>query len=243
MNVNGLLALVCAAALMAGCNSSNRTSNTIANREAGTTGTVGAGVSNSDKNFVNDVLSDGMAEVELAKLAKDHAANAAVKQFAQMMIDDHTKSGDQLKQIASANSIPQDAKIDDKHQNLMDKLSKLNGADFDKEYMSAMVDDHQDVVGDLRGRVNENRSASDRLTGKNPENPAAVQPERSDNTVTMRINEWAANTLPTIERHLDRAKQLKDDLDHSNRTTRGTSGTPATRTKPEPGTKTGASKY
>jgi putative membrane protein len=237
MKVNGLLALVCAAALMAGCNSSNRTSNTIANREAGTTGTAGVAVSNSDKNFVNDVLSDGMAEVELAKVAKDHAANAEVKQFAQMMIDDHTKAGDQLKQIATANSIPEDAKIDDKHQKLMDKLSKLNGADFDKEYMSAMVDDHQDAVGDLRARVNENRSATDRLTGKNPENPAAVQPEHSDNPVTMRINEWAANTLPTIEHHLDRAKQLKDDLDHNNRTTRGTSGTPETRTK------TGASQH
>jgi putative membrane protein len=93
----------------------------------------------------------GLQQLEMAK---DHAANAEVKQFAQMTIDDHTRASDQLKQIASANSIPQDAKIDDKHQKLMDKLSKLNGADFDKEYMSAVVDDHQDAVGDLRGRVN-----------------------------------------------------------------------------------------
>jgi putative membrane protein len=236
MKVKGLLAFVCAVALMAGCNSSNRTSNTIANREAGTTGTAGAGVSNSDKNFVNDVLSDGMAEVEVAKLAKDHASSPEVKQYAQMMIDDHTKAGDQLKQIASTNAIPQDAKIDDKHTKLMDKLSKLNGADFDKEYMSAMVDDHQDAVGDLRSRVDEDRTASDRLKGKNPENPAAVKPKQSDNTVTMRLNEWAANTLPTIEQHLDRAKEIKDNLDHGNRTTRGTTGTSETKPK-------GASKY
>jgi predicted outer membrane protein len=220
MNAKGLLALVCAVALTAACNN-NRT----ANREAGTTGTAGAGVSNSDKNFVSDQLSDGMAEIELAKVAKDHAANSDVKQFAQMMIDDHTKAGDQLKQIATSNAIPVDTPIDDKHKNLMDKLSKLNGADFDKEYMSAMIDDHQDAVSDLRSRVNENRSASDRLTGKNPGNPAAVKPEQSDNRVTMSINEWAANTLPTVEQHLDRAKELKDNVDHANRTTRGTSGT------------------
>ena len=219
MKTKGLLALVCAVALTAACNS-NRT----ANREAGTTGTAGAGVSNSDKNFVSDQLSDGMAEIELAKVARDHAANADVKQFAQMMIDDHTKAGDQLKQIATSNAIPVDTPIDDKHKNLMDKLSKLNGADFDKEYMSAMIDDHQDAVSDLRSRVNENRSASDRLTGKNPENPAAVKPEQSDNRVTMSINEWAANTLPTVEQHLDRAKELKDNVDHPNRTARGTSG-------------------
>ena len=235
MKVNGLLAFVCAAALIAGCNSSNKTSNAIAN-DTGTTGTAGTDVSNGDKDFVNDQLSDGMAEVELAKVAKDHAASPEVKQFAQMMIDDHTQAGDQLKQVASSNAIPLEAKIDDKHQNLMEKLSKLNGSDFDKEYMSAMIDDHQDAVSDLRSRVDEDRSATDRLTGKNPENPAAVKPEQSDNKITMSINRWAADALPTVEQHLDRAKQIKDDLDRGNRTTRGTSGRNDTKPK-------GASKY
>ena len=235
MKAKGLLALVCAVALTAACNN-NRT----ANREAETAGTAGAGVSNSDKNFVSNQLADGTAEVELAKMAREHAASADVKQFAQMMIDDHTKAGDRLKQIATSNSIPVDTKIDDKHQNLMDKLSKLNGADFDKEYMSAMVDDHQDAVSDLRSRVDENRSATDRLTGKNPENPAAVKPEQSDNRVTMSINEWAANALPTVEQHLDRAKQIKDNVDHADRTTRGTTGTSDSKPDTRP---RGASKY
>jgi putative membrane protein len=235
MKSKGLLALVCAVAVTAACNN-NRT----ANREAGTAGTAGAGVSNSDKNFVSDQLSDGMAEIELAKVARDHAASQDVKQFAQMMIDDHTKAGDQLKQIATGNSIPIDTQIDDKQQNLMDKLSKLNGADFDKEYMSAMVDDHQDAVRDVRSRVDENRSATDRLTGKNPENPAAVKPEQSDNRLTMSINEWAANTLPTVEQHLDRAKEIKDNVDHPDRTTRGTSGTSDKKPNTTP---KGASKY
>src|SRR5512138_370919 len=234
MKAKGLFAFVCAVALTAGCNT-NRT----ANRDTGTTGTAGAGVSNSDKNFVNDQLSDGMAEVELAKVAKDHAASPDVKQFAQMMIDDHTKAGDQLKRVASSNAIPIDAKIDDKHTNLMDKLAKLNGTDFDKEYMSAMIDDHQDAVRDLRSRVDENRSASERLTGKNPENPAAVKPEQSDNRVTTSVNEWAANTLPTVEHHLDRAKEIKDNVDH-NRTERGTSGTTERKSETTP---KGASKY
>jgi putative membrane protein len=157
-----------------------------------------------------------------------------------MMIDDHTKAGDQLKQIATSNSIPLDTKIDDKHKNLMDKMQKLNGADFDKEYMSAMVDGHEDAVRDLRSRVDENRSVSDRLTGKNPENPAAVKPETSNNRVTTSINEWAANTLPTVERHLDRAKEIKDNVDHPNRTARGTSGTSERKSDTTP---KGASKY
>src|SRR5262245_61056811 len=185
MRVKGLLAFVCAVALMAGCNKSSRTSSTIENREAGSTGTAGSDVSGGDRNFVNDQLSGGMAEVDLAKIAKDRAANADVKQYAQMMIDDHTKAADQLKRIAATYSIPVDAKIDDKETTLMDKLSKLKGSDFDKEYMSVMVADHESVVRDLRSRVNEDRTVSERLSGKNPENPAAVSPERSANKVTM----------------------------------------------------------
>jgi putative membrane protein len=224
---------MCAGALMAGCNGT-RTSNTIAtSNEAGTTGTAGSGISASDKNWVNDMLSDGMAEVELAQMAKDHASNTEVKRFAQMMIDDHSKAGAELKQIASAHAIPQDAAIDAKHKNLMDKLSKLNGKDFDKEFINAMVDDHEDAVRDLRSRVDENRSLTDRITGKNPENPAAVTPEKTSNPADASLNQWAANTLPTVERHLDRAKQIKDTLDQTSGTARATSGK----------TSKGASKY
>jgi putative membrane protein len=238
MKFRGLLALACAGVLMAGCNN-NRTSNTAAeNRDAGTTGTAGTNISASDRNFVNNQLTDGMAEVELARLAKEHAASSDVKQFAQMMIDDHTKAGDQLKQIAANYAITPETKLDDTHQDLVDKLSKLNGADFDKEYMDAMVDDHQDAVSDLRSRVDENRSLSDRISGKNPESSAAVTPEKADNHLEAAVNEWAANTLPTIERHLDRAKQIQDSLDNNNRSTRGTSGTTTNTTKPS-----GASKY
>lgn len=229
MKSRSLLALVCAGVLMAGCNSTNRTSNTTAN-ETGAAATAGSGVSNSDTNFVNHMLSDGTAEVELAKLAQDHAANPEVKQFSEMMIQDHTKAADELKQVASNHSIPLDVKIDDKHQDLMDKLSKLRGADFDKQYMDAMVDDHEDVVGDLRSRVDENRSLADRVTGKNPESPAATKPESSDNPVTMSVNQWAADALPVVERHLDRAKQIKDAVNQ--RSPRATSGraTPSTGT-------------
>jgi len=225
MKRTGFLALACAVALTIGCNSNNRTSTTTATgNETGTADTASRDVSASDKNFVNDMLSDGMAEVELARLAADHAANADVKQFAQSMIDDHSKAGEQLKQVATTYAIPQDAKIDDKHQDLMDKLTKLRGADFDKEYMGAMVDGHEDVVRELRSRVDENRSLTDRVTGKNPENPADVKPEQSDNQVKASVNQWAADTLPTVERHLDRAKEIKDALDHPNQKARATSG-------------------
>ena len=218
MKHSGLLALACAAALTIGCNGRNQADNT----DVGTTGSNS--VSNSDKTFVHDVLSNGMAEVETAKLARYRAASPEVKQFAQMMIDDHTNAGKLLKQVAATYDIPEQPKIDDAHQALMDDLSRLNGADFDKKYIEAMIDDHEDAVKGLRSRVDENRSVTDRLQGKNPEDRLSVKPEVSGDRAKMSLNEWAANILPTVEHHRDRAKEIKDHLDHPNSTARTETG-------------------
>jgi putative membrane protein len=222
MKYRGLLAFACAVALTAGCNSNNRVDNTKVND--GTVGTAGNGVSSSDRTFISEMLSDGTAEVEIAKLARERAANPEVKQFAQMLIDDHTNAGKLLTQVAATYGVQAQPQIDDKHKDLMDKLSKLRGADFDKEYMNAMVDDHEADVKKLRSRVDEDRSLTDRLTGKNPEDRAAVKPETSDDKAKMATNEWAANTLPTLEHHLDRAKEIKDHIDHPNATARANPG-------------------
>jgi predicted outer membrane protein len=218
MKYRGLLAFACAAALTAGCHANDRTDNSKVNDEA--VGTAGNGVSTSDKAFISETLSDGTAEVELAKLAKARAANPDVKQYAQMLIDDHTHAGALLTQVATTYGVQVQPQIDDKHKDLMEKLSTLRGTDFDKEYMNAMVDDHEAAVKTLRTRVDENRSLADRLKGKNPEDRASVKPETSDDKAKMAVNEWAANVLPTLEHHLNRAKEIKDHIDHPNATAR-----------------------
>jgi len=50
----------------------------------------------TDQQFVTDVAHDGMAEVELGKLATEKASNEQVKKFGQRMADDHSKAGDEL---------------------------------------------------------------------------------------------------------------------------------------------------
>jgi len=224
MKCRGLLALACAAAVTAGCNANNRTDknnrtdNTTINDEA--VATAGNGVSMSDKSFINEMLSGGAAEVEIANLATGRAANAEVKQFAQMLIDDHTNAGKLLTQVATTYGVQVQPQRNDEHKDLMDKLSRLHGTDFDREYINAMVDNHEAAVKKLRSRVDENRSLADRLTGKNPEDRASIKPETSDDKAKMAINEWAANALPTVEHHLNRAKELKDHIDHPNATAR-----------------------
>jgi putative membrane protein len=224
MRRSGFLALALAAAITVACNDNNRTS--ADNPSGSAVGTAGDtdrnNVSRGDRDFVNDVTIAGMAEVELGKMAATKASNAEVKKFAQMMVDDHTKAGDQLKTIATQHNIPTPTELDDTHRDLRDRLSKLQGADFDREYMQAMVDGHEDVEDKLGSRVDKAKlaewhtAAGDHMTGTKVEERGkaeVVVPEKSDNAVTMSINEWAAAAYPTVHMHLVNAKSIEPKVE------------------------------
>ena len=216
--------LALTAAVSLGCNDRRDVANNRANdRAVGTSGDKVAdhAVSAGDKNFVHDLAIANMAEVELGRLAVDHGANAEVKKFGQMMIDDHTAAGNKLNTIASQHTVEVPAQIDDKHKDLHDKLAKLNGADFDREYISAMIDGHQDVADKLESRIDRadlaqwKTTMSDWLNGKKTSENVkarAVTPEKSDDPVTMAINQWAADAYPVVQTHLKTAKGIGDAL-------------------------------
>jgi len=68
----------------------------------------------SERTFVKNAAEGGRAEIELGKLAAERASSSDVKQFGQRMVDDHTKANDQLKQVASEESITLPEKLDAK---------------------------------------------------------------------------------------------------------------------------------
>jgi putative membrane protein len=193
-----LLPVVFAAVLSFACNTDNRNTS-----DESAVGTTGSAVSAGDRAFVDDLTIANMAEVELGLMAMERGSSPEVKKFADLMVKDHSKAGDELKQIATQYSIPVPAGLDEKHQNLKMKLSNLRGAEFDREYMSAMVDGHEDAVDRLQTRANEDRIGDDKGT---------VTPERSDNPVEASINQWAAAALPTVRHHLDEAKRVHNGL-------------------------------
>src|SRR5687768_14246083 len=152
-----VLPVVFAAALSFACNTENRNTT-----NDSTVGTTGDAITAGDRDFVESMTIAGMTEVELGRMAMERAASAEVKKFADMMVTDHSKSGEALKQVAMQYSIPQPAGLDQKHLDLKTKLSNLKGAEFDREYMSAMVDGHEDVVDRLQTRANEDRFGDDK---------------------------------------------------------------------------------
>jgi putative membrane protein len=193
-------------------------------REDSAVGTSGAAdtISSADKDFIHDLSIAGKAEVELGKMAMDNSANADVKKFAQMMIEDHTKAAEKLGAVASQHNIPKPVLLDEKHTELRDKLSKLKGPEFDREYMDAMVAGHEGVLDKVESRVDKTGTAEWRKElaawiagkkGRNPEELPAVVAETSSDPATMSINQWAASAYPTVYSHLIAAKNLEDAVD------------------------------
>ena len=111
-------------------------------------------VSSADTDFMNKAAQGGMAEVELGKLAASKGANADVKKFGQQMVDDHSKANSELKTVAASKSITLPTEVNAEQKAMMDKLSKLSGAAFDKEYVKGMVEDHEKDVADFEKTIN-----------------------------------------------------------------------------------------
>jgi putative membrane protein len=221
----GFLSIALVAAVTIGCNANDRKDVNASNPAGSAVGTAGSEarheVSAGDKDFVKDVSAANMAEIELGRIAADRGTNPEVKKFGQTMVDDHTQAGDKLSAIASKHSIAMATELDDKHRDLRDKLAKLQGADFDREYIDAMVDGHNDVLDKLGSRVDKKSledykaKMTDKVTGekvKQEVDATTIVPEKSDNAVTASINEWAAASYPVVQAHLQSAKDIQKNL-------------------------------
>ena len=149
-------------------------------------GTVDTSRGSDEQRFISDMLEDGKAEVELGRMAQSRSRNPAVREFGEMMVRDHTKAGEELESVAKQAEHRQAADTDSDHQRLNERLSELSGAEFDRAYMTAMVDEHEEAVRELEGK--------------------------SDSSNNAEVKQWVAKTLPAVRQHLERAKQIRESL-------------------------------
>jgi putative membrane protein len=192
-----------------------------ASGRSGAVGTGGAGANLSDDEFVRDVALKNMAEIELSRLAVDKATRPDIRSFAQQMIDDHGQAGHGLKSITSGQPNEWPTQLDEKHRKSVDELVKKQGADFDGDYIKRMVEGHQDLAAKLESRLDVQSlaawktAAAGRTDSKALPEPSVwmrdvqVRPSKSGNELTMKINQWAADTYPIAQKHLDTARALE----------------------------------
>jgi putative membrane protein len=96
-----------------------------------------------DKEFVKKALEGNMAEVQMGQLALEKSSDEQVKQFAQRMVDDHTKMLDQMKPVAEQMGVKIPEGPSKGQMKSMDKMKGLSGEAFDQAYIKDMVKDHK----------------------------------------------------------------------------------------------------
>jgi len=139
-----------------------------------------------DKDFMMKAAESGVAEVQMGQMALTKATNDEVKAFAQRMVDDHTKANNELMELATKKGVTLPTQPSAKQHAEHERLNKLSGANFDREYMRSQVKAHNEAVAlfEREARI-----------GKDQETKA-----------------WAEQTLPTLREHQRLANELSSKL-------------------------------
>ena len=105
--------------------------------------------SSEDLKMASELVGGGKNEVALGKLAQEKSTNSDVRDFGERMAQDHAAMGDHIQQWASSKKVKiVNKEADSSDVALKKKLESLSGAEFDKAYMDAMLDDHKkDIAG------------------------------------------------------------------------------------------------
>jgi len=168
-----------------------------------TTATTGTGtgtaatLNRSDRKMVTDMAMANMAEIEMARMAQTKSQNEQVKNFAQQMIDDHTKALNEVQQLAQAKGVTLPTELGRMHKAKADRLGRLSGDEFDRAYMA-------------QAGVAEHKKTHDKLS--------QVQARAKDPDVKA----LAARTLPIVDQHLNSAQQLNKSTAVGSSRTQGT---------------------
>lgn len=131
--------------------------------------------------FVNKASAGNLAEVSLGQLASQKGS-PAVQQLGQRLAQDHSKANQQLAQIAGQMGVAMASGMMPEHQATAQQLSQLSGPAFDRQYLSAMLKDHQKDIAEYE------RFAA-----------------QTDN---QQLRQYAINQLPILRTHLQMVQSL-----------------------------------
>jgi putative membrane protein len=134
-----------------------------------------------DKDFIKAAASNGLAEIQLAKLASGQASREAVREFASHLEKDHSAANVELLKILTDQGldVPRDM---EPYLSASKHLDGLKGEAFDRAYLQHLIQEHEEAIAHFTKETKE---------GQNPQ-----------------LKSFASKTLPNLREHLQRARDL-----------------------------------
>jgi len=115
-----------------------------------------------DTKFILEAASSNLLEIRLGQLAQSKATNPAVKQFGQQMVTDHNNLENQLTTSISKSGTQFQPGMTKEDQQEVDRLGKVSGAEFERSYMTSMIQHHQEDIAKFQNEGQSVRSAEAR---------------------------------------------------------------------------------
>ena len=133
------------------------------------------------KDFLTQAWNINNFEIQAGREAQDKAKSTEMKDFARMIVDDHSKMQDELKTaMKNTKGLDWPSKADAEHTQKLQQLG--SAANFDRDFRTQQIQGHQDAI-----RLFKDFAA----TGDNQE-----------------LKTWANNSVAMLEKHLQRAEAL-----------------------------------
>ncbi len=139
----------------------------------------------TDSSFYETLAAGGMSEVQLGNLAEQKSTNPRVKNFAAMMVKDHSTANQKLESLASSKDVSLPKSPDARQMATKDKLEALSGSSFDKAYIESQLQAHEHTVSLLEREISSGEDAA--------------------------AKSFAESVLPTIRHHLQAVKTLASE--------------------------------
>ena len=138
-------------------------------------------VAATQQAFMTRAMQTNLAEVQMGKLAQEKGSTQQVKSFGQMLTKDHQANQQKANQIAKQTGVTPPTSPSAVQKSDYDRLSKLSGAAFDRQFAAMMMDGHRNAINEFRREAR----------------------------MKDAVGEYAKQTLPTLEKHLREAERLE----------------------------------
>jgi putative membrane protein len=133
------------------------------------------------QKFIAKAIQGNMAEVQMGQLAQQKGSSDGVKQFGKTLETDHSQANQTATAAAGSISVTPPTRPSKMQQAMYDKLNKLSGPQFDRQFASSMVKDHKKDIAEYQKEA-----------------------KRKDG----QVSDYAKQSLPTLQKHLQLAQSL-----------------------------------
>jgi putative membrane protein len=141
-----------------------------------------------ESKFLTEAVRGDLAEVKLGELAQQKGQSEGVRQFGEMLVEDHSKAMKQTAELAKDLNVIPPAQPTAEQTQKHDALARLSGAEFDRQFAAEMVKGHQEEIAKY---------------------------EKQAQSGDSKVAELAEELLPTLEEHLAAAQRLQSGGDAS----------------------------